>query len=86
MTYRPVTWTAALRAACQEIAENGSTADLRSRADEIARGARPGAILTPMNVEFVSAMRSRFGCGGIVASEAEQAFDARWATAWADAA
>ena len=81
--YRPVIWTAELRDAALAVATEHSSQDVRSRASEIARGARVGETLTPMNCEFIAALRSRFsGSGSIIARETEQAFDARWGTAW----
>ena len=86
MTYRPVIWTAELATASREIADLHPNPGLQMRASEIANGAVVGELLTPINVEFVCALRSRFGVG-IESDEpdvrvAERAFEAAWGTAW----
>jgi hypothetical protein len=86
MTAQP-TWTAELRETATALAAGHRNADLKSRADEIARGAKVGSTLSAMNVEFVTAMRSRFGGFRIADDAAEDArlereFDAAWGRAW----
>lgn len=78
------TWTQALRNATGVIATSpAASADLRSRAQEIYNGAKVGAQLSDMNVEFIAAMRSRFKFSYSAGPESPGAlFDRLWGEAW----
>ena len=85
MKTQPI-WTEACRDAVRVVAGFHNSADVRSRAGEILAGARIGQTLTPMNVEFIGAMRSRFdGRGDADSVAAERGFELAWAAAYAAA-
>jgi hypothetical protein len=82
VTRNPI-WTAQLREAARQISISHRNRDIRSRAQEIWAGARVGSILTDLNIEFITAMRSRFDPYGDSASCAtETAFNLAWSDAW----
>jgi hypothetical protein len=83
MTTTPaIIWTAELRATCGEIVTRHHNSDIVSRAHEIWHGAKVGAKLSPMNVEFVTSMRSRFCAADAADRQVEHNFNAAWGDAY----
>jgi hypothetical protein len=78
-----VTWTRECSECAREVAAHHYSPDVRSRAEEIYRGARIGQTLTPLNVEFITAMRSRFDPFiSDPSKSAQAAFERAWSAAW----
>lgn len=79
-----VIWTLDCSECAREIAAHHYSPDVRSRAEEIYRGARVGQTLTPLNIEFVTSMRSRFDpfTGHDASKAAQVAFERAWGATW----